>query len=576
MSAENHLHELAESIGPRPATTDAEARAADYLERVFAARGLEVERHDFDCPRTYSWAFILYHLLTMGAAVAANWYPFAAAALGFVVAVTMWSDLDTRWGLSAVMPKGPSQNVIARHVPRARRGEKVRKVVLVAHYDSARASLAFSPALVRNFNATFFLMKAVTWVVPTLILVVALPWLAPFKPWTWYGVLAVGAYLLVPTLINLHRELFMKATDGANDNASGVAAMLQAMEAVVPEPEEMASSVELPRVPAPRLEPEEGAEAMPEEGLLSYAPAESHKPFADEGELDWEEPPAAGRGQESLDLGREEPRRPAADLGDWGTEELEPITPGEPRRGEPRDDAHPPGQPTAEEGRGRERGRGIGDWLGLGGRFNPRDEGKRIGTWDRFPDDDEDEDGLGWKGGAAGEAIDDPGFAESEAARIRRRVTTQVDRELVEKEVWFVATGAEESGTWGMRALLKDFGEDLRDALIINIDNVGAGTVSWVTSEGMARRYRCDRKLQSLARRVVREAELPIKGRDYHGLSTDATPALARGYKAMSVMAFDINGRLPNWHWTTDTVENVQPENLERVADFVTRLIREA
>lgn len=43
----------------------------------------------------------------------------------------------------------------------------------------------------------------------------------------------------------------------------------------------------------------------------------------------------------------------------------------------------------------------------------------------------------------------------------------------------------------------------------------------------------------------------------------------------MSIMAFDINGRLPHWHWHTDTVENVAESNLELAADFVTRLIRE-
>jgi hypothetical protein len=40
-------------------------------------------------------------------------------------------------------------------------------------------------------------------------------------------------------------------------------------------------------------------------------------------------------------------------------------------------------------------------------------------------------------------------------------------------------------------------------------------------------------------------------------------------------MAFDINGRLPNWHWRTDTVEAVQPENLDLAATFVAKLIRE-
>jgi Zn-dependent M28 family amino/carboxypeptidase len=150
-----------------------------------------------------------------------------------------------------------------------------------------------------------------------------------------------------------------------------------------------------------------------------------------------------------------------------------------------------------------------------------------------------------------------------------------VDRGLTEKEVWFVATGAEEVGTFGMQAFLKEHGPDLRDAAIINLDNIGAGSLAFVTREGMARRYDSDRRLLSAARRAVREADLPVKGHEYRGLSTDATPALARRYHAMSVMAFDVNGRLPNWHWATDTADNVSEANIETAVEFVAALIKE-
>ena len=52
------------------------------------------------------------------------------------------------------------------------------------------------------------------------------------------------------------------------------------------------------------------------------------------------------------------------------------------------------------------------------------------------------------------------------AARIRRRVTETVDRELTEKEIWFVATGSEEVGTLGMQALLRDVTARDNDAVV--------------------------------------------------------------------------------------------------------------
>lgn len=220
-----------------------------------------------------------------------------------------------------------------------------------------------------------------------------------------------------------------------------------------------------------------------------------------------------------------------------------------------------------------ERGGGMSGWLGVNKDFDARKEGKDLGTWDNLADDDDD---TGFKGGAAGvESIDDPGFAASEAARIRRKVTSNPDRDLLEKEVWFVATGAEEVGTVGMKALIGRYGDDLKDSFIVNIDNVGAGSVVYVTSEGMARRYHSDRRMIGAAKRVVRETQMDVRGQDYRGLSTDATPALARGYRAMSVMSFDINGRLANWHWPTDTVENVSEDTIKRAVEFVAELIKE-
>jgi hypothetical protein len=126
-----------------------------------------------------------------------------------------------------------------------------------------------------------------------------------------------------------------------------------------------------------------------------------------------------------------------------------------------------------------------------------------------------------------------------------------------------------------MRAFLEAYGDDAHDAVIINLDTVGAGSLAWVTREGVLRRRHCDRRLASSARRVARDEELAVRGREFQGKATDTSAALARGFKAMSIMAFDINGRLANWHRPSDTVDLVQSENLELAVTFTTKLIRE-
>lgn len=626
-----YVEHLSETIGPRPATTDAEQRAAHYIRDVFESRGLEAEVQDFESPRTYSWAYVVYHLLTICAALVSVWSGLAGLALGTLVAVVMWLDLNTRWGLTAVAPKGPSQNVIARHVPRLGRNERATKVIVVAHYDSARASLAFSPGMVKNFNATFGLMKWCTYAVPILVALRMLGALLPFgpaiEPWAWYVTLVPAAYLLVPLFIDVHRELFMHFTPGANDNASGVAAMLGVLERLVPEPDPstvIARDTVRSRTQDAPLQANDG---MPEGGLLNYSPLQAPGPRADSwvddgDDISWDTGVISGQTALGLDAPRSyatavsaadvrptpepavpvvpdddlsmrlfgsapvaqsaprhaasaEEAEPVADLfGDRLDEETAPFAPL-PEGAAPRPVEEPRSQPRrglfGARTESSER-HGVRDWLGVGSDFDARKTGKEIGSWDNFEDDDD----AGWKGGAA--SIDDesdPGYAASAAARIRRKVTMAVDRELVEKEVWFVATGAEEVGTVGMKAFLATYGRELADAVIINLDNVGSGAVAYITREGMAKRYEADRRLVGATRRAVREADLAVKGREYRGLSTDATPALVRGFRAMSVMAFDINGRLPNWHWTTDTADAVSESNLQTTVDLVTAIIKE-
>ena len=234
-------------------------------------------------------------------------------------------------------------------------------------------------------------------------------------------------------------------------------------------------------------------------------------------------------------------------------------------------------------GLGKKKRRGAGDvkgWLGVDDDFDARKAGSghrlvgqlRVrgrGRRRRF----------GWKGGWAGDdPIGDPEFAANEAARIRRRVTETVDRELSEKEVWFVATGAEEVGTVGMQALLATTATTSATRSSSTSTTCGAGQLSWVDAPrawraATAPTQRVDRAGQA---RVSRDARSLIKPRVYKGLSTDATPALARGFKAMSIMAFDSDGLPVNWHWKTDTADNLEPELIERAAEFVTEMVREA
>jgi hypothetical protein len=143
-------------------------------------------------------------------------------------------------------------------------------------------------------------------------------------------------------------------------------------------------------------------------------------------------------------------------------------------------------------------------------------------------------------------------------------------------ELWAVITGAEESGTWGVANLLRRHGRELRDALFLNFDNVGAGQVHYIDAEGALRPYPASPRLL-VAAETVREQrpDLKVSRAAYRLLPTDATRALAWGYQAMSFLATDERGLLPNWHWLTDTPDGVDPECLRHCHDFAWELVLE-
>lgn len=143
-------------------------------------------------------------------------------------------------------------------------------------------------------------------------------------------------------------------------------------------------------------------------------------------------------------------------------------------------------------------------------------------------------------------------------------------------EVWAVATGCEEAGTVGMLRFLEEHGEGIKDDYIINLDNLGIGYLKYIVGEGMFSAMAADRDLVLAAAAFAREnSELEIGSHVYKALTTDATPALARGYKVMSIMAFDANGVLPNWHWPTDEAKYVNPDNLEAASALVQSIARQ-
>jgi len=230
MGIREDLLKLAAEIGPRGACTLAERRAGDYVRARFEGRGLNTETQEFSCIDTYSYLYIVYLAVAAACGYLSRWFPYYVAPVAVAFAILFAFDLETFPLVSRLLPRKRSRNVIARS---GGEDEKV-SLVVVAHYDSARAALSFHPRLVGNFRLSFSMMIGGIFLAAALTLanLVIKAASGGTNPGVWIAAVVVSTYLLFPLAIMLHREIAMDYTPGANDNASGVATMLAVMDKI--------------------------------------------------------------------------------------------------------------------------------------------------------------------------------------------------------------------------------------------------------------------------------------------------------------------------------------------------------
>lgn len=211
-----HIDKLAYEIGPRLAGTSGDRMAAEYIKKQFESYGLR--------PRVQEFKFVnrsarlkTTSLLFVTAFVALLFLPPELSFLTWIAAVITWRSLEK------IMPKHTSQNIIA-----VRKVEKPRKrVAVTAHYDSAPCTASHKLHIFLKLTFVPFLL---------LISIILVLHALRFVP-AWSVVWAVLAFTFLPVCTGV----FIMGQDriispGANDNASGVAVMLEAARVLAESP----------------------------------------------------------------------------------------------------------------------------------------------------------------------------------------------------------------------------------------------------------------------------------------------------------------------------------------------------
>jgi hypothetical protein len=140
-------------------------------------------------------------------------------------------------------------------------------------------------------------------------------------------------------------------------------------------------------------------------------------------------------------------------------------------------------------------------------------------------------------------------------------------RPLQHTRVDLLLSGCEESGVLGAQAYVRRRRSEQR-IVMINFDSVGGpAPVRFILKEGMGLARPASPHLVALVQAIAnKRPELELKpAADTGALTTDATVALAHGCEAITFLARERT--IPNYHWPTDTYENVAPETVGRTLE---------
>jgi hypothetical protein len=114
----------------------------------------------------------------------------------------------------------------------------------------------------------------------------------------------------------------------------------------------------------------------------------------------------------------------------------------------------------------------------------------------------------------------------------------------------------------------------LGNTYIINFDNLGKGSLRYITGEGMLVVYPSSPELVCIAEGLTSEQKFSdVRPHVYRLASLDALVASTRGYKTLSIMGLGADDGIAHWHWPTDILENVDFSLSEKAADFALGMI---
>lgn len=192
------------------------------------------------------------------------------------------------------------------------------------------------------------------------------------------------------------------------------------------------------------------------------------------------------------------------------------------------------------------------------------------------------------------DVYEDQGYSEGEdnlvevnpAVRMDgdRDTAEQINRELrklqnfrhpdIDTEVWFVALGSEQYSHSGITAFLDEHADEMKGAVIINLEALGAGTLSIIEQESSTfKTYRPSSRIKRFVRQASERSGVTYRTSPLGRRDTPATVAMARGIQAFTVAGMG-DGNTALYSAENDIVENIDPEAMKDASKFIMAILK--
>lgn len=265
----------------------------------------------------------------------------------------------------------------------------------------------------------------------------------------------------------------------------------------------------------------------------------------------------------------------------------------------------------------KEEEESASEWLGVGDDFDAREVGKARGGWESFRDEDDDWNGgafsnmrarvLGEANGAAsadaaeqtpapapatpavsqGASVSSDSFASAYEAALRHAASEGDKIETAEEiqqiysfaagdintEVWFVALGSELANNGGIKAFLAEHAPEMRGAVIVNLEALGGGTLSYLEHEGDLSQAKCSPRMKRFIKKASQASGVQLASASIDWKESPASYAAKHRMQAVSIVGMD--GYAPaRYAQANDMVENIDSQSVDAAADFVVELLK--